>query len=196
MITVVDTRYASYISRGFRRSTQRSGPVVTHESVESVDVSSDFAHWYAAEHKRLFSSLLVLSGDRELAGEATDEAMSRALQHWDRVAKMGSPEGWTYQVAVNVVRRIARRRSLERRLLRRLAPNSVAAAPAGEVWDVVRGLPERQRTAVVLRYVADLAEDDIATAMGITRGTVASTLAAARRSLAGLLTEAVAEEPS
>ena len=161
-----------------------------------MDVSSDFAQWYAAEHKRLFSALLVLSGDRELAAEATDEALSRALQHWDRVVKMGSPEGWTYQVAVNVVRRIARRRALEHRLLRRVAPNPVAAAPAGEVWDVVRGLPDRQRTAVVLRYVADLTEDDIATAMGITRGTVASTLAAARRSLAGLLAEPMAEEQS
>jgi RNA polymerase sigma-70 factor (ECF subfamily) len=165
--------------------------------VDGVDLSGDFAQWYAGQHARLFTSLLVLSGDRELAAEATDEALSRALQHWDRVYKMGSPEAWTYQVAVNVVRRVARRRTLERRLLRRLAPSQVAAAPAGEVWDVVRGLPERQRMAVVLRYVADLAEDDIATAMSITRGTVASTLAAARRSLAGLLAEPdVAEEPS
>jgi RNA polymerase sigma factor (sigma-70 family) len=164
--------------------------------VDGVDLSGDFAQWYAGQHARLFASLLVLSGDRELAAEATDEALSRALQHWDRVYKMGSPEAWTYQVAVNVVRRVARRRTLERRLLRRLAPGQVAAAPTGEVWDVVRGLPERQRMAVVLRYVADLAEDDIATAMGVTRGTVASTLAAARRSLAGLLAEPdVAEEP-
>jgi DNA-directed RNA polymerase specialized sigma24 family protein len=165
--------------------------------VDGVNVPGDFGHWYAGEHARLFASLLVLSGDRELAAEATDEALSRALQHWDRVCKMGSPEGWTYQVAVNVVRRVARRRTLERRLLWRLVPRQVAVAPAGEVWDVVRGLPERQRTAVVLRYVADLAEDDITTTMGVTRGTVASTLADARRSLAGLLAEPdVAEEPS
>ena len=162
-----------------------------------MDVSAQFGRWYVGEHTRLFASLLVLSGDRELAAEATDEALSRALQHWDRVCRMGSPEGWTYQVAVNVVRRVARRRSLERRLLRRLSPLPDAAAPAGEVWDVVRALPERQRLAVVLRYVADLAEQDIATAMGISRGTVASTLAAARRSLASLLAEPdVAEEPS
>jgi RNA polymerase sigma factor (sigma-70 family) len=171
--------------------------LVTYEGVDGVDGAGDFAHWYAGEHARLFASLLVLSGDRELAAEATDEAMSRALQHWDRVGTMASPAGWTYRVAVNVFRRVARRRTLEQRLLRRLVPRQAAAAPAGEVWDVVRGLPDRQRMAVVLRYVADLAEDDIAVAMGVTRGTVASTLAAARRSLAGLLTEPdVAEEPS
>ena len=162
-----------------------------------VTEARDFERWYVGEHARLFGSLLVLSGDREIAAEATDEALSRALQHWDRVGLMDSPGGWTYQVAVNVVRRLTRRRALERRLLRRLGPRAAEPAPGGEVWDLVRSLPERQRTAVVLRYVADLAEADIATAMGVTRGTVASTLADARRTLSGVLTEAdVAEEPS
>ena len=157
----------------------------------------DFEHWYAGEHGRLFASLFVLSGDRDLAAEATDEALSRALQRWDRVSEMDSPGGWTYQVAVNVLRRATRRRALERRLMRRLVRQDISPAPAGEVWDVVRALPERQRMAVVLRYVADLAENDIATVMGVTRGTVASTLADARHTLAGLLAEPdVAQEPS
>ncbi|MCU1467962.1 MAG: sigma-70 family polymerase sigma factor [Actinomycetia bacterium] len=70
-------------------------------------------------------------------------------------------------------------------------------APAGEVWDLVRSLTARQQQAVVLRYVADLAEADIARVMGVTRGTVASTLAHARRALGGALREPdVAEEPS
>jgi DNA-directed RNA polymerase specialized sigma24 family protein len=66
--------------------------------------------------------------------------------------------------------------------------------PTGEVWDLVRALPERQRIAVVLRYVADLTEPDIAIAMGIARGTVASTLAAARARLAGVLINEDVEE--
>ncbi len=157
----------------------------------------DFEHWYVGEHARLFASLFVLSGDRDLAEDATDEALSRALQHWDRVREMESPGGWVYQVAVNRLRRVARRRALEQRLLRRLGPRTAAPGPAGEVWDLVRSLPDRQRTAVVLRYLADLTESDIATAMGVTRGTVASTLADARRSLAAVLTEPqAAEEPS
>ena len=153
----------------------------------------DFETWYIGEHARLFASLLVLSGDRELAEDATDEALSRALQHWDRVSEMGSPGGWVYRVAVNRVRRVARRQALERRLLRRLVPRSDVPAPGGEVWDLVRSLPDRQRTAVVLRYLADLAEGDIATVMGVTRGTVASTLADARRALAAVLPESEAE---
>ena len=66
--------------------------------------------------------------------------------------------------------------------------------PTGEVWELVRALPERQRVAVVLRYVADLTEPDIAIAMGIARGTVASTLAAARERLAEILISDDVEE--
>lgn len=59
------------------------------------------------------------------------------------------------------------------------AASTVAALPppAGEVWDLVKRLSDRQRLAIVLRYVADLPEADIAAAMGITRSTVSSTLA-------------------
>lgn len=159
--------------------------------------SRDFEAWYQVQHRRLFASLLVLSGDREIAEDATDEALVRALQHWPRVRVMTSPEGWVYRVAVNVMRRSARRRAYERRLLQRMRVDEVVPAPAGEVWDLVRALPDRQRLAVVLRYVADLEERDIAQVMGVARGTVASTLSDARRSLAVVLTEPeIAQEPS
>jgi len=140
-------------------------------------------------------SMLAVSGDHEIAAEAADEAFSRAWRHWDQVRGMASPEGWTYRVALNVLRSQARRRRVEERLLPRLVRRSEVSAPAGEVWELVRELPQRQRTAVVLRYVADLDERHIAEAMGVTRGTVASTLAAARHAL-GLALEAdvVAEE--
>jgi RNA polymerase sigma factor (sigma-70 family) len=42
------------------------------------------------------------------------------------------------------------------------------AAPARDeaLWDAVHGLPARQRSAVVLRYLADLPHRDIAAAIG------------------------------
>lgn len=62
------------------------------------------------------------------------------------------------------------------------------------VWEAVRQLPNRQREAVLLRYVADLSESDIAKTMSIRRGTVASTLAAARRTLSERLVEHLVED--
>jgi RNA polymerase sigma-70 factor (ECF subfamily) len=61
------------------------------------------------------------------------------------------------------------------------------AEPDAALWDAVRALPPRARTAVALRYVADLPEAEIADVMGVARGTVAATLSSARRQLAGAL---------
>ena len=160
-----------------------------------MSLGASFEPWYRDTYRQLVTSMLAVSGDHEIAAEAADEAFSRAWRHWDQVRGMASPEGWTYRVALNVLRSQARRRRVEERLLPRLVRRSEVSAPAGEVWELVRELPQRQRTAVVLRYVADLDERHIAEAMGVTRGTVASTLAAARHAL-GLALEAdvVAEE--
>ena len=151
----------------------------------------DFEAWYRAQHPRLLASMLLVTGDLHEAAEATDEAFARACERWDRLATMASPGGWTYRTALNVTRRRARRRQLEHHLLRRTPPAADVPAPAGEAWALVADLPPRQRTAVVLRYVADLPEDGIAEAMGIRRGTVAATLHAARRTLGRDLTEAL-----
>lgn len=49
--------------------------------------------------------------------------------------------------------------------------------------ELVRALPDRQRQAVVLRYVGDFSLEEISDAMGCALGTVKSTLAAARAAL-------------
>jgi RNA polymerase sigma-70 factor (ECF subfamily) len=94
---------------------------------------------------------------------------------------------------LNVLRRRQRRLRLEHQLhLRRLAPGAAVAPPGDwsiEVWDALRQLPPRERTAVALRYIADLSTDDIAAAMRIAPGTVGATLHSARRRLAPVLAE-------
>lgn len=149
-----------------------------------VDVEG-FDRWYLQLHPVLLSSLLVVAGDPDEAREATDEAFARAFERWPRVKDMESPAGWVFRTALNVVKRRARRQSLERRLLGRLAPE--VEAPMGwsvEVLDSVRALPERERVAIALRYVADLSTAQIAAVMGVAPGTVGSTLFAGRRRMA------------
>ncbi|HMS72377.1 MAG TPA: sigma-70 family RNA polymerase sigma factor [Baekduia sp.] len=43
---------------------------------------------------------------------------------------------------------------------------SSAEAESGEAWAAVRELPDKQRTAVTLRYMADLTNAEIAQVMG------------------------------
>lgn len=154
--------------------------------VESVAtaVAPGFELWYLNEHERLVAALIWVAGDPEVARDAADEAFARSLLHWRRVGAMASPGGWTYKVALNVVRQRMRRAARERGLIDQQPRHMSMPAPAGEVWAVVRGLPERQRVAIVLRYLLDLPEREVAGVMGVSPGTVASTLAAARVRLA------------
>jgi RNA polymerase sigma-70 factor (ECF subfamily) len=151
-----------------------------------------FTEWYRLYRPRLLAALTVLSGDRDAAVDATDEAMVRALERWHRVQAMESPEGWVYQVAVNVLRRRIRRRSVERRLLARAALVDPPELDPG-VWEAVMALPKRQREAVTLRYVLDFTEVEVARQMHVALGTASGTLAAARIRLAGALSDAVIE---
>lgn len=141
-----------------------------------ADGEASFDRWYGEVHAELSISLLVAFGDADLAAEAADEAIARAFERWDRVSVMASPGGWTYRVAVNVVRRKRRRRAIENRLIRGRPTEPPVPGPAGELWHLVRQLPERQRLAIALRHVAGMTEVEIANAMGITRGTVSATL--------------------
>jgi RNA polymerase sigma-70 factor (ECF subfamily) len=147
-----------------------------------------FEPWYRQVHPRLITLLAATAGERDLACDAADEAFARAFERWEHVSRMASPTGWTYRVALNVLRRRARRRDWERRLIRR-PPRDNVPGPSGELWMLVTDLPIRQRTAVLLRHVAQLTEQEIADVMGVARGTVSSTLRAAYRRLAVEVTD-------
>ena len=145
-----------------------------------------FELWYVQEHPRLVAALTIIAGDVALAADATDEAFARAYERWERVRVMESPGGWTYRTALNLVRGRWRRAAREAHILGR-APTIDVVDWSPEVWDALRRLPRRERTAIALRYVADLTTEEIAVAMQIAVGTVGSTLHAARRNLAGAL---------
>jgi RNA polymerase sigma-70 factor, ECF subfamily len=151
---------------------------------------SDFTAWYELEAPGVRDALTLALGDDALAEEAAAEAFVRAFARWEQVRSMASPLGWVYRVALNDARSRFRRRTVERRAAQRrvaLAQVAPPADPDTALWAAVRALPDRSRVAVALRYVADLPEADIAELMGVTRGTVASTLSHARRQLAETL---------
>ncbi|MBO1751029.1 sigma-70 family RNA polymerase sigma factor [Actinotalea sp. BY-33] len=149
----------------------------------------EFAAWYATELPGICRALALATGDVGLGEEAAAEAFARALLHWPRVSQMDSPTAWVYTVALNEVRRSWRRGVLERRYVQRLRDEHLPAPtePEDELWRAVAALPPRARTAIALRYVADLPEREIADVMNISRGTVAATLSTARRRLAAAL---------
>ena len=184
----------------------RSGPATVERDRDEVGATGEreiatrvgtegegtgFEAWYRAVHPRLVAAILLSTGRMDDAADVADETMVRALERWTHVATMASPNGWAFQVAFNLVRRRGRRRSLEQTVLRRAAAGRADAieGPAGEAWDAVAHLSLRQRQVVVLRFVADLPEADIAAVLGISRGAVSSTLADAKANLRVALTD-------
>jgi RNA polymerase sigma-70 factor (ECF subfamily) len=148
-----------------------------------------FEDWYREAWPKLVGSLVVIVGDREVAADVAAEAAVRVLERWER-GSIGHPTAWAHQVAINLAHRRARREALEVRVLRhRRLGDDVVEPPAtpSEVWAALRLLPQRQRTAIALRYLGDLTQAEIAQSMGISPGSVAATLHAARRRLAEML---------
>jgi RNA polymerase sigma-70 factor (ECF subfamily) len=157
----------------------------------------DFEAWYRREYPTVLGSLLLALGNRDVAEEAAAEAFARAYERWSRVRKMDRPRGWVYVVALNVARRRFRRLSLERLLSTRgRTPVEVPPETGFDLWDLVRTLSPRERMAIVLRYVMDLPESEVAKAMGITAGGVSKTLHTARTHIASMIKESNSEPRS
>jgi RNA polymerase sigma-70 factor (ECF subfamily) len=156
----------------------------------STDKTAAFTVWYRREAPAMVRAIAVASEHADVAQEVTAEAFARAWADWDRVSAMASPCGWVYRVALNLLRSRLRRAGLERRFAPQIAPPRVVPPPAvpdRTLWSAVRALAPRARMAIALRYVADLPEAEIAVVMGVSRGTVASTLSSARVQLAQAL---------
>lgn len=147
-------------------------------------VEFSFAQLYQAERGRVFRVTWAFCGDRTIAEDATQEAFVRALERWSRLREQPWVAGWIISTALNVARRLQRRR----------LSHWVESAPVGmgreadttgavELWQLVWRLPRRQREAVALHYLADLSVADVARLMGCREGTVKAHLAHARAAL-------------
>lgn len=122
----------------------------------------------------------LLTGDRALAEELAQEAFVRTWRRWDQVRSREAAPAYLRATVVNLARMSLRRRVIELRHRATLALDE----PAGDEQpgttariDVRRALlrlPLRKRTCLVLRFYADLSEEDTARALGVAVGTVKS----------------------
>ncbi len=139
-------------------------------------------------------------GDREEARDVTQETLARPLpagRVWGPTTRRGSPEWpptwlWTRPAPGSrpAPRRVAR---VRRAVGPGAAPVDLAATIVArrELVAVLRRLSRRQREVVVMRYLADLPEGEVAAALGCSVGTVKQH---ASRGLAAL--RAALEDPT
>ena len=112
-----------------------------------------------------------LVGSREEARDIAQETMARAFVHWRRASP--HPEAWVTRVAANLGIDLLRRPT--RRETALSEPAADHGSYATERIVLVRALaelPRRQRQVVVMRYLADLSEADVARQLGCSPGSV------------------------
>ena len=124
-------------------------------------------------------------GDRELARDVVQDGFVRALTHQRRFHG-GSLEAWVWRIILNRARDVRRQRTP---MPLPAEPAGVASPSGGALAAAIAGLSERRRTVVLLRYVAGLPNTEIAAVLGLSPGTVAATLSAARAALSAALAE-------
>jgi RNA polymerase sigma factor (sigma-70 family) len=119
-------------------------------------------------HGRDVHRFLVATVGRSDADDCYQETWLAALRAYPGLRDASNLRSWIFTVA--------HRKAIDHVRRRRRQPLPVAAVPerpAGgaeepddAVWALVRRLPPKQRTALALRYVVDMAYEGIATAMG------------------------------
>lgn len=137
---------------------------------------------FKPEAGRLYRTAWAILGNEADAGDAVQETTIRAYRAFDQL-KGGAVAfpAWIRRILVNTCTQIIRKRT---RVIPVERPEDLSDERAaemelsldGDVWDAVRGLDERYRAVVVLRFLNDMQLEDIATALDIPLGTVKSRL--------------------
>ncbi len=151
----------------------------------SVDAQAAWRDLFTATYPTLAGWVRRLVDDDETAHEIASEAFTRLMSHW---SAPDDPHAYLYKIAVNLVRDHWRRTKRERAALGSIAArqrHERAAAPDSDVnlRDLLEPLPQHQRIAVVLHYLAGMPIRDVAQAVGRPEGTVKSDLSQARQRL-------------
>ena len=127
-------------------------------------------------------------GDSERARDAVQEAFATAVRKRRTFRGDGPLEAWVWRIVLNAARLDLRR---SRPAVEYDEPAAANGHPErdAELRVALARLPDQQRTAVFLRYYADLDYAAIGEVLGIHSGTVAATINSAHTTLRTRLEE-------
>ena len=163
----------------------------------------DVERLFRAHHAALVRYLTRRLGDRDWAEELVQETFLRALRH----EEVSNERAWLFAVATNLARDEARRQIRRRRHLQLLAdevratevdaptPEIERAEDAAAARRALDGLEERDRHALLLREEG-LSYAEIAEALGLSVGSIGTTLFRARKRLVASYEEVTREKKS
>jgi RNA polymerase sigma-70 factor (sigma-E family) len=162
----------------------------------------EFDEFAAARLPALLRYAVLLCGDRELARDLVQDAMTKALVRWGRIGRLDEPYAYVRVMVTNEFLSLRRRRAVRTvalttevieayRTPERADPAHQLDERAG-LWHQLAMLPRQQRAVLVLRYYEGLSDTEIADVLGCRTGTVRGY---ASRALAALRIELSAAAP-
>jgi RNA polymerase sigma-70 factor (sigma-E family) len=151
-----------------------------------------FREYVTMRSGSLLRAAYLLTGNRADAEDLVQAALAKTFLAWDRIEDRGALDGYVRKAMVNTHISWWRRRRLDEYPTDEIPDQAVADhAPGSDLQDTLRRaidrLPQRMRAAVMLRYYEDMTEAEVADALGVSLGTVKSTVS---RAVAKLRTDA------
>lgn len=155
-----------------------------------------FGHLFAAYKLKAFRTAFLITRDRHLAEDMTQEAFVRAYLQIKRCDPGRPFAPWFFRILINRCRTAVAGRHRHAALdevpeaATREAGFATVEARA-EIWREIQRLAPHYQDVLILRYYQDFAEGAIAEALDLPVGTVKSRLAKARRLLEARLSPAL-----
>ncbi|MEO3810371.1 SigE family RNA polymerase sigma factor [Sphaerisporangium sp. B11E5] len=150
----------------------------------------EFREYVVARGPALLRAAHQLTGQPADAEDLLQAALAKTYLAWERINDRAALDGYVRRAMVNINISWWRRRKLEEYPAEHLPDLPARDVPSrGEIHELLEEalarLPVRQRTAIVLRYYEDMSEPEIARALGVSVGTVKSTVSRGMAKLRG-----------
>jgi RNA polymerase sigma-70 factor (sigma-E family) len=143
-----------------------------------------FRDYVTTRGPALLRAAYLLTGNRADAEDLVQAALAKMYLAWDRIEDRGALDGYVRRTMINTHISWWRRRKLEEYPTDEIPDQAIADhADDSDLQESLRRaverLPQRMRAAVVLRYYEDMTEAEVADALGVSLGTVKSTVSRA-----------------
>jgi RNA polymerase sigma-70 factor (sigma-E family) len=149
---------------------------------ECSDAEAAFTAYVQERRASLYATAYHLTGDRFEAEDLLQSALFSTYRAWDRISDKAAVGGYLRRTMTNLHISAWRRRKLNEYPTEEL-PETAGDTDAmrgtelrAVLWQALARLPELQRTMLVLRYYEGRTDPEIASILGISVGTVKSSI--------------------
>ncbi|CAG6395557.1 SigE family RNA polymerase sigma factor [Streptomyces cocklensis] len=148
----------------------------------ATDTEAEFTAYVQERRASLYATAYHLTGDRFAAEDLLQSALFSTYRAWDRISDKAAVGGYLRRTMTNLHISAWRRRKLNEYPTEEL-PETVGDTDEmggtelrAVLWQALARLPEQQRTMLVLRYYEGRTDPEIADILGISVGTVKSSI--------------------